>query len=831
MSRFSFGKSIKTELIVLMFGLTAVSIGIVSFLAVRGLLDSGHKAETITAASTEERAQALLVQTASATAEKNGLLFRGSQDETATVAVFVEQVFKNPGSYANTWDFDDHVFRKPSGQWWNSSKELPNILLGNFIKTPSAELKKEIELLHNLDSLAPQVLKNHPNAVALYFIGELGESFYYPNLDLGNIIPPDLNPTVLDFYTIATPKANPDRATKWTKVYDDPAGNGLTITVSHPVYSPKAKFRGVMSMDVTLNEIAKNIEDYSPIESSYAFLIDSDGRAVALPAQGYRDILGREAKKGEFGADLMKAKGDFSKVLTEMRGGKDGFAKVANGGGGLYVAYAPITETNFSLGIVAKEDVMLKVVGDLRHQVTSSTRQVLYLQILPIAVIILLVAWVTGFIYIRYLTAPILALTAKTNSIMQEDGPPTKELHVKTSDNEVGKLAAAFNKMIGELAASYKALEKKVKELSDAKAKDEAILNSIGDGLIVTDSSGEILLMNQIAAVLMGFDPAGPSPGQKIIDRELYDESGKLIETNDRPLALALTSGEKVSRYAMTKASGDDNTMLNITASPVKDNDQTIGAIAIIRDVTKEREVERTKSEFISISSHQLRTPLSAIKWFSEMLRRGDAGKLEPQQAEFVTTISASTDRMIEIVDALLNISRLESGRILIDPKPVDLKQLLQVVVDDLKPKIEERKQHFSVDIEDDIPEINLDPSLVGQVYRNLLTNAMKYTPNGGTITFTVKKEGDHIVSQVTDTGYGVPEDEKVKMFKKFFRGTNITKVETDGTGLGMYMAKLIVESSGGKIWFESTESHGTSFWFTLPLSGMKAKEGEAPSE
>jgi signal transduction histidine kinase len=233
------------------------------------------------------------------------------------------------------------------------------------------------------------------------------------------------------------------------------------------------------------------------------------------------------------------------------------------------------------------------------------------------------------------------------------------------------------------------------------------------------------------------------------------------------------------------------------------------------------------KSEFISISSHQLRTPLSAIKWFSEMLKRGDAGKLEAQQAEFVETISNSTDRMIEIVDALLNISRLESGRIRVEPKPVDLKQLVSVVVDDIRPKMEERKQHFKVEIEDGIPEINLDPGLVGQVYRNMLINAMKYTPNGGTVTFSVKKEKDHVLTEVSDTGYGVPDDEKKKMFEKFFRGTNITKVETDGTGLGMYMAKLIVESSGGKIWFESTESKGTRFWFTLPLTGMQAKEGE----
>jgi PAS domain S-box-containing protein len=827
MFKFPFGKSIKTELIVLMFGLTAVSIGVVGFLGVRGLLDSGQKAETITAESTEQRAEELLVQTTAATAEKNSLLLTSVQNEASTVATYTEQVFNNPSSFSSAWRFDDHVFRKPTGQWWNNPDELPNILLGNFITTPSASLKKEIELLHNLDFLAPQVLENHPNAVALYFIGALGESFYYPNIDLGSIIPPDLNPATLDFYTVATPEVNPDRTVQWTKVYDDPAGNGLTITASSPVYAPKDNFRGVMSIDVTLNNVAKSIEDYSPIESSYAFLIDNDGRAIALPVQGYKDILGRDAKKGEFGADLSKVSGDFGAVLKEMRGGKQGFAQVKASDTGLYVAYAPVADTPFSLAIVAKEGVLLKVVGDLQAQVARSTQQVLYFQILPIAAILLLLVWVLGFMYIRYLTAPIIALTAKTNTIMQ--GPQAslpEELDVKTSDNEVGKLAGAFNKMINELAASYKALERKVQELGDAKAKDDAILNGIGDGLVVTDASGEILLMNQIAAKLMGFE-AGHQAGQKVTDRDLYDEGGKVIPAEQRPMMVALAKGEKVNRYALTKPQGDDKIMLNISASSVKENGQIIGAIEIIRDVTKEKEVDRMKSEFISVASHQLRTPLSAIKWFSGMLKRGDAGELQKEQAEFVENISGSTDRMIEIVDVLLNISRLEAGRIMVEPVPTDLRELVLGVVDGLKDRITEKKQHLEVEVEEGLPKINLDAGLVTQVYRNLLTNAYKYTPEGGHVTVTVKREGDHVISQVADTGYGVPEAEQEKMFKKFFRGTNVTKVETDGTGLGMYMTKAIVESSGGKIWFHSEEDHGTSFWFTLPLTGMKASENE----
>jgi PAS domain S-box-containing protein len=826
MLKLSFGKSIKTQLIVLLFGLTAVSIGVVGFLGVRGLLDSGKKAQEITSESMQTRAEQLLEQTTSTTAQNNSLLFQTIDDEVATIGKYVENVFDNPGSFTSSWKFDSHVFKKPSGQWWNDSSELPNILLGNYITTPSTALKKEIELLHNLDFVAPQVVEKHPNAVALYFIGALGESFYYPNIDLGSIIPPDLNPNTLDFYTVAAPENNPEREVKWTPVYDDPAGNGLTITASYPVYSPKNTFRGVMSIDVTLNNIAKSIEAYSPIESSYSFLIDKNGRAIALPAAAYQDMLGREQKNGEFGVDLSKVAGEFGTVLKDMRGGKQGFKAANTTDGQHFVAYAPLAGTEFSLGIVAQRDVLLQVVSDLQAQVKKSTNQVLYFQILPFAVLILLMVWVLGFVYIRYLTEPIIALTEKTNRIMQ--GSLREEIEVKTSNNEVGTLARAFNKMISELGASYKALERKVVEIGDAKAKDDAILNSIGDGLIVTDEAGEILLINKIASDLTGI--TSDKPGQKVTDRVMYDDAGNEIAPEEQPLMVALKTGKKINRYVLAPGKDDAKIILNITANPVKEHDRHIGAIEIIRDVTEEKEVERMKTEFISVASHQLRTPLSATKWFSQMLLNGDAGKLQDGQIDFVKNISSSTDRMIELVNSLLNISRLESGKIMVEPTPTDLKKMVTDLTESVKQKAEEKKLKLDVKVDEKIPQINLDPRLISQVYSSLLTNAMNYTSKGS-VAVTVNVKDKDVVSEITDTGIGIPAGEQKKVFNKFYRGTNVKTVETDGTGLGVYLAKVIVESHGGKIGFESQEGKGTTFWFSLPVKGLPpaaSKPGQA---
>jgi PAS domain S-box-containing protein len=355
--------------------------------------------------------------------------------------------------------------------------------------------------------------------------------------------------------------------------------------------------------------------------------------------------------------------------------------------------------------------------------------------------------------------------------------------------------------------------------------KDEAILGSIVDAVFAIDVKGKITLFNETIAHMTGHSMADAMGQhyQQVVPFVTGEDPKPFYGFVERVMA----GRARVEHAEINMLTKTGPILAGATASAITVDRHVTGAIVVVRDITHEKEVDRMKTEFISLASHQLRTPLSAIKWFSELLLGGDAGKLKPDQAEFTRNIADSAERMIELVNSLLNISRMESGRIMVDPVPTDLKELVGGIVTDLKAKTEERKQTLIVSVHQGLPAIKLDPRLIGQVYLNLLTNAIKYSPKGGEITVFISRKDDNIISQVSDNGYGIPKAQQDHVFQKFFRAENITKIETDGTGLGLYLIKSIIESSGGEIWFKSEEGKGTSFWFSIPMSGMKARKGE----
>ncbi len=354
-----------------------------------------------------------------------------------------------------------------------------------------------------------------------------------------------------------------------------------------------------------------------------------------------------------------------------------------------------------------------------------------------------------------------------------------------------------------------------------------ALLESLGEGVIAIDLNGIVQNANPTAVSMLGFteDELLGKPFADIVKAE--NDSGHIIPKEERGVTKALTTGKKTQTIHNYIRKDGSKFAAGIISSPIIVDNSLQGIITVFRDVTKEEEIDRAKTEFISLASHQLRTPLSAVKWFLGMLLGGDAGKLTPEQNEMMRNVYKSNERMIDLVNSLLNVSRIESGRIIVDPVPTDMKELLDGIKQDLFVKLGEKNQKLTISIEENLPKINLDPLLIRQVYINLLTNALKYSPENTEIILSVAKQGDGLLSFVKDKGYGIPIKEKDKVFTKLYRGENVVTKVTDGNGLGLYLAKQIIESSKGKIWFDSEENKGTTFWFTLPISGMQKKEGE----
>ncbi len=342
------------------------------------------------------------------------------------------------------------------------------------------------------------------------------------------------------------------------------------------------------------------------------------------------------------------------------------------------------------------------------------------------------------------------------------------------------------------------------------------------NGIAITDLNGTIEYVNDSWTRLNGYtskEAMGSNP------RLLH--SGKTPQEVYTTMWNELKAGHSFTTESIVNKRKDGSEYdCRLSVYPITEHGSTVGYVGIQQNISHRKEVDRMKTEFISMASHQLRTPLSAMRWFGELLLQKKAGDLNPKQSELVQNFYDSTLRMISLVNALLNISRIESGRMIVEPVPTHLENLVESIIVELSARIDAKKLVLHREIDTNLPVINVDPQLVREVYSNLLTNAVKYTPEGGTVTLSIKTSGDSIRSEVSDTGVGIPKGESDKVFSKFFRAKNVTSLETDGTGLGLYLVKSIITSSHGDVGFESTEGTGATFWFTLPLSGMEKKSG-----
>ncbi len=356
-----------------------------------------------------------------------------------------------------------------------------------------------------------------------------------------------------------------------------------------------------------------------------------------------------------------------------------------------------------------------------------------------------------------------------------------------------------------------------------------AILSSMAEGLIAVDTSRKVIIMNQAAGILLRLSPA-EAMGKNIHEILFLQKDGKDIPQTETPHERAMIDKNIITFTLLDNISlknrQDQIYPVSLMAAPLLEKAEVTGAILLFRDITKERDVDRAKTEFVSLASHQLKTPLSAIGWYAEAMLSQEVGGLNDKQKEYLKNLSDSNKRMVDLVNSLLNVSRLELGTFLVEPEPTNVSELAESVLTELAPAVEAKKIKLEKVYAPDVPKVNLDQKLARMIFQNLLSNAIKYTPQDGLVTIAISLADEFLLIRVGDSGYGIPTNDQKKIFTKLFRADNIRETDAEGTGLGLYIIKSIVENSGGKIWFDSLEGKGTTFYVTLPLSGMERKTG-----
>jgi len=392
-----------------------------------------------------------------------------------------------------------------------------------------------------------------------------------------------------------------------------------------------------------------------------------------------------------------------------------------------------------------------------------------------------------------------------------------KEL--EQTNTELEEKQKAVLNVLEDIQEEKKSTEKIARDLK----KFELAVENATDHIIITDPDAKIIYANRATQKLTGFSKEeilgqNPRLWGKQMNPGFYKKLWKTIKIDKKPfVGEIINKNKKGERYEAA-----------VRISPVLDaKGNVIFFVGLERDITAQKKAERSKTEFVSLASHQLQTPLTSVKWNAELILESNEENhnLTPKQLVYAKDLYNSTIRTIELVNALLNVSSIELGTINVDPEPTDIKSICMSCADEIQKEALDENIKIETFYDPDLPLINTDPIFFRMIIVNLLSNAVKYTNPGGSVKLEAMKEEKSVIIKVSDTGVGIPKEQQSKIYTKFFRADN-AQVLSEGSGLGLYIVKSVLEKTGGKIWFESEEGKGTSFFIELPLSGMKKLKG-----
>lgn len=352
-------------------------------------------------------------------------------------------------------------------------------------------------------------------------------------------------------------------------------------------------------------------------------------------------------------------------------------------------------------------------------------------------------------------------------------------------------------------------------------SRSRAILESVADGVVVTDDAMSIILFNASAERIL--DLKTESVLGKSLDAfiGLFGKAGQVWRETIQRWSANSQTYQPGETYA-EQINMDNGQVVAVNLAPVFYRNQFLATVSIFRDITHEVQVDRMKSEFVANVSHELRTPMTSIKGYVEIMLMGAAGELSPQQRHFLTIVKGNTERLNVLVNDLLDVSRIEAGRVVLSLQALDLREVVAEVISDMqrRSRQESKPMTFSLEVPGDLPKVTGDATRIRQVLMNLVNNGYNYSPENGRVVIRMHPEDGKVQVDVIDHGIGIGVKDQARIFERFYRGEDPLVLATAGTGLGLAISKILIEMHHGRIWFYSSgvRGEGSVFSFTLPV-------------
>jgi PAS domain S-box-containing protein len=391
-------------------------------------------------------------------------------------------------------------------------------------------------------------------------------------------------------------------------------------------------------------------------------------------------------------------------------------------------------------------------------------------------------------------------------------------------------VSVAIAVIADQLEKSKRALQRSLQAEREGRARIRAITDGVDEALMLVAPDRRVLDVNSRFLELFGV------PQERIVGQRLEDAHNlfeQIFSDAESVVDLAPTGSadaeQELRRFVAQH--WPQSRELQLYSAPVRDAEGFLGRLFVFRDVTREREVDRMKTEFVSLVSHELRTPLTSIKGFTQMVLDGDAGEVNEEMQEYLDIVLNNADRLVALVNDLLDLSRIESGRIQLKSETVDLREVMQTVTATMQHKLKENEQSLAVTIDPAAALVTGDGDKLVQVLTNYVSNAHKYTQAGGDIRIAIARQGDFARVAVSDNGAGIAPEDQSRLFTRFYRVDNSMTREVGGTGLGLSIVKQLIELQGGEVGVHSVLGAGSTFTFTVPLASAATAVSEPVRE